>query len=543
MRTALLYTLLRILQKGGAGDLYRWFKMPQQRKRFAERFRIAASRPMSGPEVDKGPAATVNSIDEYLDLCRTLETQYEGSSRIVYRGQTRDHFLPNTNPQQISLLPSLARGDNPPKHHTSRMLRIYREYLFNARKHHITFLSKTRRHAFLLEEVLDTGGLCPFPDAQMLADQPDARFLMSLFPMRTDPYLFEAALQHYGFPTLNLDVTCSPLVGLYFALHRFAETENGSLAANPTGGGGVVYLMSVPEGSAEFPTTSSRFGVYRGPRSVDLFEMTYDNNGRPRRQYAVLLVEAGHVWADDPPQFNIYSTYLRHRIQLSADFWKEPSTRRFIDAGLGGWFLPGADVDTLFRWFREIAPRHFPDYSVGPWQKIEYSGGRFEFLQPRRIVLTGSDAAAVLRILMFTWPGRAGWLEILPLDEVKRIASDPGKRESLDIVVTCEPALQDAVRMQEEITQMGTSSGRLFTSFATGHLGDYRASPAALPVVIGEMPYLVFNDPYDSDFDHQRKLFDCLRLLTRLRYDRRMNPGAGQWETYLLAPNTVGLGP
>lgn len=539
LRTFLLYTLLRCLQTSGAGDLYRWLKMPQERKRFTARFRVARRRPLCGPFLDDIPSTTVHCIEEYLEVCRDLESKYEGTSKIVYRGQTQDHFLPGTS--QVSLLPSRAR-DAPEGHiryHTPRMLYTYREYLHSARQHHIDFVSRTRHHKWLYQEVMDFGGVCPLPEAEALALQPEARFLMSLFPRRTSPYLFDAALQHYGFPTLNLDVTGSPLVALYFALHRFVPNAKLSLTAQPAAEGGVIYLMGVPDGIAEFPCSTSRFGVYTGPRSLDLFEMTYDNDSRARRQYGLMLVEAGHVWADEPPHFNIYASYIKHRLRLSVGFWKDASTRRFIDAGLGGWLFPGLGVDTLFRWFRETSPRHFPDYALGPGQRLKYSGGRFEFMQRRRIVLAGSDASSVLKWLRLTWPGRAGWLEIVPLESVRLIAADSTQKEPLDIVVTCESKLHNAVKLQNEITELGQRAGRLFVSFPSGHIGDVVPRQPVLLVSIGGVPYATFSDQFDTDFNLQQKVFEALSLLTRMRYEVRMKPLPEQWECALKSLRTI----
>src|SRR6185436_13764603 len=43
----------------------------------------------------------------------------------------------------------------------------------------------------------------------------------------------EAILQHYGFPTYCLDVTVSPLVAAWFALHKAHRTEKGEITYSP----------------------------------------------------------------------------------------------------------------------------------------------------------------------------------------------------------------------------------------------------------------------------------------------------------------------
>lgn len=85
--------------------------------------------PIEGPDADRLPATTVDSIKELLALCRELEKSAPETHVLVYRGQTSEFFIGST--RQVSLLPSLAR---PPQtrhlaHHTLAMEQGYRKYL------------------------------------------------------------------------------------------------------------------------------------------------------------------------------------------------------------------------------------------------------------------------------------------------------------------------------------------------------------------------------------------------------------------------------
>jgi len=149
-----------------------------------------------------------------------------------------------------------------------------------------------------------------------------------------------------------------------------------------------------------------------------------------------------------------------------------------------------------------------------------------------RIVLTGSDASEVFRILEPTWHGRLGKLQILPKSEVFRLSSDSKEQEKLDIVVACEPELYKAERLNDKIVNLAYKSGRFFVTFPTGHFGDSRPYKYR-EFRDGGIRYSISEDPYDFDFSIQQQIFSAMLLLSKARYNRRMKPDVKNWRTFI----------
>ena len=53
--------------------------------------------------------------------------------------------------------------------------------------------------------------------------------------------------QHYGLPSMGLDLTDQVDTALFFALHRFVSTSERKLQVMPSGGNPVLYLLMLPE--------------------------------------------------------------------------------------------------------------------------------------------------------------------------------------------------------------------------------------------------------------------------------------------------------
>jgi FRG domain len=502
----------------------RRLKMHRRRRWLHTNIAQHVARPIDGPELPNVAATTVNSIEEFLQLCDGLEESAPTAETVVYRGQNREFFLEPT--RQISLLPCLARPSQKPTAHTWRMEQAYRKYLRAVAYRHISRLKQTTNEEFFFREMVKRYGMAWTPEGRFLADTPQGRFLLKLYPVLPNPWLLEAALQHYGFPTFALDATHSPLIALYFALHDFQRGARGALEPVPQNDKGVVYVLSVPK------ETPYGRGVVPWPRLAELYDMTLDNFSRPRRQFAVLLYEAGYFDVPDPPHTNVYSSFIRHIIRFSNEFWNTSSVREFIDVRLGSWLFPSIDVDMLYRKLRSTSRRWFPVYNAGAHGRLRFED-QFEFTRPRRIVLTGSDAGRVDAELFTTWHSRMGWIEQLPVEEVLRLASSSGGPEPLDIVVVCEPFLWQSEQLHDKIHAAGFGHGRLFVILSTGVVGDVQPSYRHLTTNIGGTIYATSNDPYDADYNLQNRLFQAQLELSRSRYRRRMKPGADNWKSFL----------
>jgi len=389
--------------------------------------------------------------------------------------------------------------------------------------------------------MIDARGAPRNPAARLLANTPTGRFLLRLhsrmptwlfdvarelhgFPLDAppNPWLFEAILQHYGFPTFALDVTHSPLVALYFSMYSFRRGRLGALEPILTDDSGVVYVLLIPK------DTPYRRGIVEWPRLSGLYDLSLDNFSRPRRQFAALLPEAGYLELTESapadqadlflkrsavvPQASVYGSYIHHVIRFSPRFRESPGARRIVAANLGAWLFPPEEIDLLYRRLRSASRRWFPVYNFRYAAEIPRREDQFEFTRARRIVLVGSDSGTVRRTLGPIWQCQMGWIEELPVEEVLRLASTCGEPERLDIVFACERDLRKASELQELIHTTGFRNGRLFGTMATG----------------GEA------QPNDGFEDHlQNMLFEGQLELSRARYDRWMKPEPDRWETFL----------
>lgn len=408
---------------------------------------------------------------------------------------------------------------------------------------HTEFVSRSSRERELLSRLL-ADPLFRYlpPEGAFLADIPIGRFLLGIFGPRAT--LFEAALQHYGYPTLNLDVIYSPLVALYFATHTFQVQESGALLPKPKHEGGLVYVMGLPDEGLKLDgepmgqlALKGRIAATR-PRIADLFALSFDNDSRPRRQYGALLAELTVLYWDgkayrlpDGVQCNSYASWVRHRIRLSRHFWDDPATHRFLGANLGAWFFPGPDVDLLLQELRSAEPGAFPVYDVAE-RTLRHPLSQFEFLRRWRIVLTGKDAPTVRGLLASSWHQHSGWIEVLPLAQVMTIASDIQQRELLDVVVACENDQAESHNLKEMILDQGRRAGRTFVALASLVRGDAQTPRARVYTVGGEV-WVDFDDPYSSSLQYQRAFFDAIIYLSRLRYEKHMRPEPPKWESFI----------
>jgi hypothetical protein len=487
------------------------------------------------------PTTQVDSIEQYLNICQDLERRAP-KEKLFFRGQIKEYTLPIC---QISLLPKALRETpiNIPTRHPQRLHKAYGTYMDIVLNRHTEFVSRSSNEQKLFRRLLSDPVFRLLPEGDFLANTPVGRFLLSLFGPRAT--LFEATLQHYGYQTLNLDATYSPLVALYFATHELRAQESGALRPEPMPDGGLVYVMALPDKGLTLDGKDMGDLAGRGrvtqtrPRIADLFELSFDNNSRPRRQYAILLAEMAVLYWDgetyrlpDGVQCNSCSYYVQQRIRLSRHFWDNPGVHRFIGANLGTWFFPDPKVDLIFRELRSADPRNFPVYEVGKLA-LRHPHGQFEFLQHRRIVLTGGDAQNARDVLASSWFERVGWLEILPFAGVMSIASDRQEREPLDVVVACEKTAEKSNRLKEIVLDEGQKAGRTFVALESFPRGDIQSPIKSRYVMIGGELWTDVDDLYEDRLQHQRALVDALLSLSRIRYERVMRPEPSKWESFL----------
>lgn len=519
-----------------------------QKDQFKKARALLWSRPLSGPKVQDLATIEVHSIEQFLETCGDIEERFP-DDRLIYRGQTDEYTLDGSD--VLSLLPGAARNHPTPNvgaDFASNLKKAYAGYVDGVIDQHIDFIARSSHEGGLLRRLIrDPLFREVLPDGTFLANTPVGRFLLNLYQPGT--LLFEAALQHYDHRTLNLDASYSPLVALYFATHRRHEPAAGVYSLQPEEKGGFVYVMDLPEEGLTLDGEGMASLASRGriqpthPRIANLFELTFDNESRPRRQYAILLAEVTALYWDgqsyripDEVQLNSYADYVRFRIRLSSRFWEDRGTHRFLNANLGAWFFPGPEIDRLQSALLSAAPKT-PRYDIGPTQ-LQHPDGRFEFLNPWRIVLTGPDAINVRQYLTSSWHTHAGWVEQLPIERVIEIAADVEQREQLDIIVVCENDQNQSNVFAEKILTTGRKSGRTFVVLPSYVRGTSPRAESRLFVVGGET-WVDFNDHYGTSEQFQRGLFNAMLELLRIRYERQMKPKPSDWRSFLHLVNTA----
>lgn len=486
-----------------------------------------------GPSVADLPTTWVDNIEEFLSCCPRSRSD---APPIVYRGQTKDYFL--SDAVSLSLLPALARTPGAsPKLPGAAIEKSFNLYVKQTREKYIESLTDTPAEAKMFMQVATEEIFSE--ELHLLSKTPQGRFIRGLFTRDNLTYIYQAGLQHYGFPTLALDVTHSPLVALFFATHEFRQNSKGAFTCEATSDGGSVYIIRPNRDRIiAHPEFSNLPGANRRT-FVDLFDVTWDNDSRMRRQYAALLLGPYHVDLAGAPQLNVNAFAITQVIRLSKQFWQDPGTRRFLASNLAGWFFPGPEVDQLFRNLNAADGRNFARYELGPLQSRPDPRGKYEFLELQRVVLTGPDTDEVGRLLLGSWHSRKGLISVLPVSEVMRMAADASESEPLDVVVVCGSNMEEGSHLYEKIFRTAVNAGRLFGMVHSSPIGEKIDPTPSYVTSFGGVPHIISGDPYNSDVTLQKQILDAQLLISRLRYDRRMQPPPSQWESFL--PQSFGV--
>jgi hypothetical protein len=525
-------------------------RTPNLARAHARAWRDLWHRPLTGPATHTIETFIAHTLEEYLSLCKILEDR-SADEQLFYRGQTKEYFLDDG--VTVSLKPVCARspkGGPPPIHlRAFQFQSAYLEYIDDAIDEHIRFASRSPSEERALRQFVTQPQSRIFGEGAAIDESPFGRFLLFLYgPRRT---LFEAALQHYGWPTLSLDVTYSPLVALYFAATRIRRRRDGVAHAERVAKGGAVYLLDFPEkGISIHGQPMNRFSLTdfhpTGLRVANLFELMMDNEIRPRRQYAAMLAEAAVVYFDskyhahvaDQANLNCYSDYIRHRILFAPEFWNASDTQEFLKAPVGAWLFPPEQIDTLLRRLRSVDGLRIPTYDVGTFA-VRHPAHRLELCKKWRIVLTGPDAANVRKRLLSTWFDHVGHLELMPLREVMRLADDKSVGEIFDVVVSCDEDPRAAQRMSNKILSKGEAAGKLFVGFATFVRGKLQNRERSMTFKIGDQAWISWDDNYDFTYYIQKMIFDAIIYLSRLRYEDVVKPDPKDWRRFLDLVNSA----
>lgn len=169
------------------------------------------------------PILHAHTLDEYLKIIEDkIGTENELVPKPYYlRGQTRDHF-PSGN--RLEVLPPAYRS-----------LEWRRRYISEEKSDELQKFISPWLDCLRREMEIEIGPAY-FQEFSLPGDPPIMRrFAKSSLPsdlVINNPGVM-AVLQHYGFPTPCLDVTRSPIVALWFALHRSDPVSEGVRAFRP----------------------------------------------------------------------------------------------------------------------------------------------------------------------------------------------------------------------------------------------------------------------------------------------------------------------
>jgi hypothetical protein len=480
------------------------------------KLRIAQKKlPLSGPPQDRIERKEVKSIDEYLAITEKIRAKCPPGFQLFFRGQTREHVLPDSD--QIALLPSAARPGVTAWRPSRRLVKAYKSYFELFLRAHWRAFGLTKAASDVL-----TGDVSFVKLLVEAPITPLVEFRIRLSDRFWNWSTVKATWQHYGFPTLNLDVTWSPLVALFFATHQLGGTPFGVTESNKNCNTGVVYALFVPDTPNVYTSRKGKKGFPKRqisrPRYVSLFDLFLDNDTRPRRQAGALLTEASYYWSKEVSQLNIYSQYIRFAFDIPPSFCNADENREFFDPALPGRFFPGSSVDSLYSALMKTGTKsQIIRYSVsGRGQKDP--AGRFEHIIRRKIILVGSEAAQCKQLIAHTWLG--GYHpEVRTFKQTIALIKRP--QECIDVVMCCEPTKAKAIKLGKRLNNAAQIAGRTvmisFSAYTLALAGLKKEFQPKVTVQTGDMFLPALTDTHDSDIAHQTGLLDNLLKVNSLR--------------------------
>jgi len=212
----------------------------------------------TGPNKDSIRRYAVRELQEYFDVFKRNTEEIGSDFEVLLRGQDQEYLLPGTN--EISLLPTAGRSGATLQEAGKVIQKVYKSYWLSVLKTHFEEVGMSGSETQALLYVLGNEMEAIFGDLRdprrarafplrstLIGSVPLKRFGDEILSHAFNPITFKATTQHYGLTTLNLDVTLSPVVALFFATHKLQRDNAGALLACRNDKVGVVYILSVPK--------------------------------------------------------------------------------------------------------------------------------------------------------------------------------------------------------------------------------------------------------------------------------------------------------
>jgi|GEM_PF-2496407 len=279
------------------------------------------------------PRISVRSRSEVDAIVGALRAQHGGlvESRLLLRGQAEEYLLGRSAPAlnalygdpnalEPSLPASATRKDQPLEVVLPQWCFLIRSYQMGLQFQMVNQLAPAQ-----LEQ------LSPSMDADR------QRLELSL----DNQALALSLAQHYGLPSMGLDLTDQVDTALFFALHRFESTSERKLRVMPSEGTPVLYLLVLPERfCVEYESARPRI-FPRGRPDAQVAWFSHLGWGYRRNQCAEYLAAALYLEPDGdfgplpraedlfpPSEEDPFGSLLE---AVLAEKWASPTLRRYLE--------------------------------------------------------------------------------------------------------------------------------------------------------------------------------------------------------------------